>query len=324
MDGSFIQGPLVEDTVNVGGKSVQQEFYLAKTDGSAVGFAVDGILGLAFPNTLSTFFGNLISSNQIVKQVFSVYYSKDLQSGSMLLGGIDTNRYGGELLWNLVYGDSSSGSAPFSLWKTKLDYLSLNDKNVTLSDSFDLIFDTGTALSNFPVAIADKINTALGFSFIPGQNVTYGFPCPNSTIPTALPNITFGLGSGAINFHPEEYVYFSSLVSNKTTHVYCTSAFVGRPNLTDSAIFGNILTQKLYVVHDYKNMKIGVAAANRNTTLTGTFVAADSTDAPAGSWNGSADRYTMRTNNSKPFSNSGVISAVSLNLLITMLLTLNR
>ncbi|KAJ3321685.1 Vacuolar protease A [Boothiomyces sp. JEL0866] len=324
LDGSYIQGPLVEDVLNIGGKSIQQQFYLAKEDDSTEGYAVDGILGLAFPTSSKTVFENLIGTSQILKQVFSIYYSKDLQTGSLLLGGIDTNRFGGELLWNLVYGDNPSGSSPFSLWKTHLGNLTVADKSISLQKSFRIIFDSGTSLSNFPMDVVEKINAALGFSHIPGQNITYGIPCPNSTIPTSLPNITFGLDTGSLKFHPEDYIYFSSAISNKTTQVYCTSAFIGRSNLTDSAIFGNVLTQKLYVVHDLKNLKIGVAIANRNSSVSSNIVAADSSNTPAGTWSGASDYFSARTNTSKPFSNSAVITRVTFNLLIGVLLTLNR
>ncbi|KAJ3273844.1 hypothetical protein HDV01_003822 [Terramyces sp. JEL0728] len=324
LDGSFVQGPLVEDVVSINGKSVQQEFYLAKNDGSAEGYAVDGILGFAFPDAYPTFFKNLITDNQIGKQVFSIYYSNDLQSGSLLVGGVDTNRYAGQLLWNLVYGDKDDGDAPFSMWKTKLNSLTVSSKNTTLADSFKLIFDTGTSLSNFPVAIADSINSALGFAKIPGQNITYGIPCPNSTIPAGLPNITLGFATGSLVFHPADYIYFSSLPSNKTGSVFCTSSFIGRANLTNSAIFGNVLTQKLYVVHDYKNRKIGVAVANRNSLTFPNVTAADSANTPAGTWNSTADIFTARSNTTKPFSNSAFTTGSAINVILPILLMLYR
>lgn len=103
-------------------------------------------------------FTNLVAQGTVKESLFSVYLGNSSGStGEMMLGGIDSTKYTGDLMYTPL---SST-----TYWEFKLDSMTMNGKSITAVTK--AVADTGTSILAGPTDEVKKIAAAVGAS--PGR-----------------------------------------------------------------------------------------------------------------------------------------------------------
>ncbi|NXK49537.1 PEPA protein, partial [Chauna torquata] len=237
-------GILGYDTVTVTGiKVTNQIFGLAETEpGTFFYYApFDGILGLAFPSIASSgatpVFDNMMSEDLVAMDLFSVYLSKDDESGSFVLfGGIDYSYTTNGITWIPLSAET--------YWQITMDSVDVNGEAIACSDSCQAIVDTGTSLLAVPSSALSNIYSALGVS-------SDEISCDDVS---SLPDIVFKINNSDFPVPASAYVMESD--------GSCILAFEGMDVPTESGdlwILGDIFIHEYYVIFDRANNKIGLS-----------------------------------------------------------------
>ncbi|KAB0390272.1 hypothetical protein E2I00_001133, partial [Balaenoptera physalus] len=236
-------------TLSVGGISdTNQIFGLSETEpGSFLYYApFDGILGLAYPSISSSgatpVFDNMWNQGLVSQDLFSVYLSKDDESGSVVqFGGIDSSYYKGTLNW-----------VPISVegyWQITVDSITMGGKPIACSNGCQAIVDTGTSLLAGPTNAIANIQSYIGAS-----ETSYGSMAISCSSINSLPDIVFTINGIQYPVPPTAYILQSQ--------GSCSSGFQGMNIPTASGelwILGDIFIRQYYTVFDRANNQVGLA-----------------------------------------------------------------
>ncbi|XP_078514919.1 pepsin A-like isoform X2 [Lissotriton helveticus] len=236
-------GVLGYDTVQVGDLVVtNQAFGLCTTEAQHfTNSPFDGILGMAYPSDAhddaTPVFDNMWNQGLLSEDLFSVYLSKDGDSGSvMIFGGIDLSYYSGELNWVPV--------SKQRYWQISIDSVSMNGNVVACDGGCQAIVDTGTTnLDASPAGLA-SIASAIGAS----ENSDGEYEVDCSAI-SSLPDIVFTIGG--VDYPVPASAYISGTQCNVKIH----------PNHRHW-VLGDVFIREYYVVFDSANNAIGLASSN--------------------------------------------------------------
>ncbi|KAJ4396532.1 hypothetical protein N0V93_000752 [Gnomoniopsis smithogilvyi] len=95
-------GYLVQDTIAWGDLKVEnQSFVLCNTMADALDvMPIDGIMGMSLPEGSTSWYWNLVDSGQLESPYYSFYIPPgDINGGEVTLGGYDTTKFEGDLIW---------------------------------------------------------------------------------------------------------------------------------------------------------------------------------------------------------------------------------
>ena len=156
-DGSSLNGTICQDTVSLGGFSLANFQFQEATSLSEA--SLDGLIGMGQVNTVG--YGDLLmakmvtsSTPSMTSSVFSYWISSNNINGQLVIGGVDTNKFSGNLTWSTTTG------TPY--WALKLGAIAVGSLNLTISTTYQVVLDTGTSLSYFPLTLAAELNAKLG------------------------------------------------------------------------------------------------------------------------------------------------------------------
>ncbi|KAJ3296358.1 hypothetical protein HK104_001674 [Borealophlyctis nickersoniae] len=286
VDNTFVQGTLATETVAVHNLSVAGLEFL-EVNSTNNNMAEVGIIGMCVPpeGYPVSFMQNLVMNRKISSPVMGYYIDATGIKGSLDFGGVDKARFTGNLTWMPIYGTGESDDGvPYIFFQTLQTGLSFNNQNgtfanMTMSQPFLAVMDTGTSLSLYPRYIAKQIAVYIGFQALTAttsanstaNGTLYGKVC-QSGIPSTLPNITLSFNGGAQSFvlAPQDYVFLSTSPTSGVQ--FCLCAFFGSDvdqgsgtrQAAPGAIIGNALLRKYYTVFDWGTPpKFGFAVANR-------------------------------------------------------------
>ncbi|XP_054684160.1 pepsin A-like [Grus americana] len=238
-------GILGYDTVTVAGiEVINQVFGLAETEpGDFFDYVpFDGILGLAFPSIASSgatpVFDNMMMEGLVDENLFSVYLSKNGQSGSFVLfGAIDPFYTTNGINWIPLSAET--------YWQITMDSVSVGGKRIACSFGCEAIVDTGTSLLAMPNSAVSTILRILGAS----SNGEINCKAVNK-----LPSIIFRINGKAFPVPPRAYVIESD--------GYCILGFEGMDVPTESGelwILGDVFIREYYVIFNRANNTVGLS-----------------------------------------------------------------
>ena len=208
----------------------------------------------------------LFRKNMINTIGFSLWLN-DLQAstGSLLFGGIDTEKYHGDLIRVKVQKDPRSGIlSQFTVALTSVQVISSTGTDSLTSPEFPISvgLDSGTTLTFLPTDLAAEIWKEAGASYNADLRQPV-IPCSRSTSTGSFAFGFGGVGGPVIN------VNMSELVLDSTSGDPTLCRF-GIQNATASPtalyLFGDTFLRSAYVVHDLVNNEIGLAQTNFNAT----------------------------------------------------------
>lgn len=248
-----VSGFLSSDAVTLGDMTLKKSTFAEITDTSGLGLAYklgkfDGILGLAFKNIsidgITPVFIDMVEQGIVDESVFAFYLSSDESvDGEMDIGGIDKDKYTGDIKWTPV--------TEMTYWTTKLDAFSINGESV--SDCSKAILDTGTSLLAGPVKDVKKIASMVGAKPMLLNPAEYKVDCDKLD---SMPNLDFTMAGNTFTLEPKDYVINSGGV--------CLFGMMGIDVPAPGGplwILGDVFIRRYYTVFDYGNLRMGFADA---------------------------------------------------------------
>ena len=244
------QGTVIQDTVTVGGLSVQQFGFGSMTNLSPAfgNFKADGTLGFAWPalsiNRLPTFFNELYFNGGVAQNLISFYLTDrpNAAGSELILGGVDYSKFTGQITYTQV--------VLTQWWVINIGNVLVNGQSVTNSRYARAIVDTGTTLILGSYALIGRIQNILGNR----QKI----PCNQIS---TLPTVTFVIEDTNFPLGPESYV----VQFNQFGRTTCVVGFYGTklsPELGEQAlILGDSFLKEYYSVFDTGNTQVGFAKA---------------------------------------------------------------
>lgn len=294
-DGSTASGAYFTDDFSIGDKTVKN-LQIGLANQTVVG---TGILGIGFElneaaeKEYSNLVTSLVDQSLIATTAYSLYLNDYYSStGSILFGGVDTEKFIGNLVTVPILPDSQSKNySSFTVGLTALSFASSNGTtyNQSLSSedgTLDSILDSGTTLTYVPDALATELfdaigayqYTSFGESSIAlvdcGLGVDFTFRI-NDTVSITVPSeeLVIDAFAGYQDTLPDD-VPFNSTCLFGIQSIGDTSAESGggggsgSVKEADYAILGDTFLRSAYVVYDLANLQIGLAQANLNSTTT--------------------------------------------------------
>lgn len=280
-DGSFANGYLASEIVNVGGVSVRQTVGLAKNVSEKLKDSPeDGIFGLGFDALLSvkgvnTFMDNAIATSGknktkggVLKQpVVSVFLpslrKNGGRNGHVLFGGIDHSRYNGQLhyvpvtqkgFWQVKLDAFKTPTLPFNKTSNPTHTGTKPAWIEHATPKQDAILDTGTTLIILSTSAAKEIHSS-----IPGATLDpklgYLVPCSLRNIPSSSA-IGFKLNGKYFKVPLADLAY--EAVDGETGKTCLSGVQGGQEGLW---ILGDVFIKNNYCVFDYSplNPRVGLA-----------------------------------------------------------------
>lgn len=248
-----MEGFVSRDTLGIGGLTAPNaSFAEAVTEpGLAFLFAkFDGILGLAYSsisvNGMPTVFETLFRAGQLPANQFSFWLSKDPKQdpgGMLLLGGVDSRYYAGELLYVPVTRKA--------YWQFDMDGVYV--AGTKLLPGIGAIADTGTSLLVGPSKDVDRLTQRLGLN--KSSNGIYQVKCEQVS---RLPTIAFGIGGRKFELSGADYVLSEEWFGTST----CTIGIMAMdipPPAGPLWILGDVFLSKYFSVYDFENNQVGFA-----------------------------------------------------------------
>ncbi|KFQ40187.1 Gastricsin, partial [Mesitornis unicolor] len=232
-------------------KVTNQEFGLSENEPTQPFYYADfdGILGMAYPSLAvggtPTALQGMLQQNQLTEPIFSFYFARQPTynyGGELVLGGVDTQLYNGEIMWAPVTQEL--------YWQVAIDEFAIGQSATGwCSQGCQAIVDTGTFLLTVPQQYIDSFVQAVG-----AQMTSYGYAVDCNEIQN-LPTITFIINGAQLPLSPSAYVINSN--------GYCTlgieATYLDSQNGQPLWILGDVFLKEYYTVFDMANNRVGFA-----------------------------------------------------------------
>lgn len=286
-DGTSASGDYFTDDFAIGGITVSN-LQMGIADKTAVG---TGILGIGFElnEAAETMYSNLVADmvnqSKISTMAYSLYLNDYYSStGNILFGGVDTDKFIGELVTVPILPDAESGNySSFTVGVTELSFAfsngtTYNQSLSSQSGSLSSILDSGTTLSYLPDDIATTLfdavgayqYTSLGSSLALvdcGLNVEFNFQI-NNNVTITVPSDELVIDAFEGTTLPSDVPFASTCLFGIQNIGSSSGASGSSARTADYAILGDSFLRSAYVVYDLGNLQIGLAPANLNSTST--------------------------------------------------------
>ncbi|KAK6358958.1 hypothetical protein TWF696_000130 [Orbilia brochopaga] len=277
LDGSHATGDYITDVFTVGNVTI-------KDLQIGIGYDTDimaGILGIGYgANSVSetTYPGlvdQLVSHKYINSRAYSLYLNdQEANTGSILFGGIDTEKFKGKLIGLPIQleGDNTSPTD----FIVALTSVSLDIKGkpgqLVLNKSLPAVLDCGSSLTYLPNATVSSIVKNFGGTWNT-QLKSYVVPCSLTNNHDDFVSYGFGgPGGPEVRVPIEELTNYvldvnGDVWTNDDGNPECTFGIQPHPpDFGDSYIFGDTFLRSAYAVYDLDGQKIWLAQAILNST----------------------------------------------------------
>lgn len=275
-DKTVAEGDWATDTLTINGVSIKKfSFGLGATTNSSM-----GVLGIGYksneatnalksPYTYENLPLRLAEQGVINTPAYSMWLNDiNSDSGNILFGAVDHDKYNGSLVRVPIQSQSSYSSGPTSflidLQSVKYSESGSSSSEI-LSDSIQAVLDSGTSLSYFPSSIASKLLSKFSASY----NSQLGYYLTSCNTAGML---TYNFTNAIINV-PFEYLLIpvqdsstGEVAQLKSGEPACAVGIL--PAEYKFALLGDTFMRNAYSVFDLKNNEIALAQAVMNVTST--------------------------------------------------------
>ena len=282
-DGSGATGDYATDTVSIGGKSITGlQFGIGYESNSA-----EGILGVGYtadeaqadtarqksypnlPQAMAN--GGLIQSN-----AYSLWLNDlDANTGSILFGGVDTDKYTGSLQ-SVPIQKEFDQYAEFLITLTNMGLTDgTTNQNLTTDLPTVVILDSGSSLTYLPNDLASAIYSALKVQYDPSQQlglcscslanekITIDFTFTSATISVAIDELVINTNQGTSEDRENPNSQGGQSEGGEES---LDCVFGIGPAEGETAVLGDTFLRSAYVVYDLANNEISLAQTDFNAT----------------------------------------------------------
>ncbi|KAL6701415.1 aspartic peptidase domain-containing protein [Trichoderma pleuroticola] len=291
VDGSSSKGDYIQDTFHINGLNIQNLTMGLGLDTSIA----NGLVGVGYINdeaslgTTRSTYPNLpvvLQQQKLINTVaFSLWLNDlDASTGSILFGGIDTEKYHGDLTRiNIISPDGGKTFAEFAvnLYSVQASSPSGTDTLSTQAETLTAVLDSGTTLTYLPQDMAEQAWNEVGATFSDELGIAV-VPCSVGNINGHFAFTFAGANGPTINVTLSELVL--DLFSGGPPPQFSSGPNKGQSicefgiqNTTDAPyLLGDTFLRSAFVVYDLVNNEIGIAPTNFNSTQTNVVAFASS------------------------------------------------
>ena len=287
-DGSGASGDYATDTLSIGGKTLKDLQFGIGYDSTSE----EGILGIGYTANEAQVnranqkgYSNLpqaMADDGLIQSNAYSLWLDDLEAstGSILFGGVDTDKYHGELQ-SLPIQKLYDQYAEFIITLSGMS-LSSDGKNSSLTTDLPtaVILDSGSSLVYLPndlttaiynalqVTYSDREQTAFADCGLADQNITldFTFTAPTISIPISELIINGDPSDSGDTENSDSQNRGSSSNSGGSDGSLCIFGIA--PAQGSTAVLGDTFLRSAYVVYDLSNNQISLAQTNFNSTDT--------------------------------------------------------
>lgn len=245
---SSMSGWWATDDVEIAGATiVDQQFGIANSSSSGKGILGIGLMAIEsnsnkYPNVPQS----LVDQGFIAQNCYSLWLNDLNEStGSILFGGVDSDKYTGSLYTVPIVGDTYSSVI--------FNEIAM-DSNIITTESYIGLLDSGTTFVYLENSLVSAIAKAYNATYDASSEIYFV-----SKIPVEPLTIYF---SGApIDVHPSEvFIDGSIFYSNPPgNYIMTIQPYTKVGNMT---ILGDFFLRSAYVVYDFENLEISLAQAS--------------------------------------------------------------
>lgn len=275
VDGSRATGHYFTDSFEIGGV-VMENLTMGLGAHTDIGF---GVVGIGFASNeaivqtkgVNEIYNNLplamVEQGLVNASAYSLWLNNlDASTGHVMFGGIDTEKYLGEMTRVPLQPGVGGNISEFTVAITSLTASSSSgiDELSSIEQPINAVLDSGTTLTYLPQDVADQVWQEVGAEFYTPWQIAV-LPC---SMATSAGNFTFGFGGPSgprITIGMGELVLPVSTVSLK----FPSGKYEGEEmcqfgiqNITGVYILGDTFLRSAYVVYDLTNKEIGLAATD--------------------------------------------------------------
>ncbi|OJJ69263.1 hypothetical protein ASPBRDRAFT_132269 [Aspergillus brasiliensis CBS 101740] len=268
-DGTGAAGIYATDTLHIGGSTLEDfQFGIGYSSSSS-----EGVLGIgytsnevqvgrfgdsAYPNLPRA----MVKSGLIKSNAYSLWLNDlDANTGSILFGGVNTEKYHGELQ-TLPIQKVNGIYSEFIIALTGVAFTSGSGSRNYSSNALPaaVLLDSGSSLTYLPDSIVEDIYDDLDVVYEQSSGVGY-VPCSLAQNNT---NITYTFSSPTINVGVNELVLDVGDLLFQDGERACVFGIV--PAGDSTAVLGDTFLRSAYVVYDLANNEISLANTNFDST----------------------------------------------------------
>ncbi|ERS99734.1 hypothetical protein HMPREF1624_03098 [Sporothrix schenckii ATCC 58251] len=301
VDGSHSDGSYFTDVFTIGGSTVTN-MTMGLGQSTDINF---GLVGIGYKTdeaivsttqSLSSAYNNLplvmVQEGVIKTNAYSLWLNDlEASTGNLLFGGIDTDKYKGDLTKINVYKDPNTNTfTSFIVALTSVNAVSTSGDDALTSTAFPVpvVLDSGTTLSYVPQDMAEEIWKEVGAEYdaevqlavIPcsmassGGHFTFGFGGTNgATIDVGMDELVLDIATSSGPGGPGGPTFSSGRFKGQSACEF------GIQNSSEPYLLGDTFLRSAYVVYDLVNNQIALGQTNFNATSSN-IVAFASSGAP--------------------------------------------
>lgn len=275
VDGSGALGDYRSDTLEIGGAKLENlQFGLGLSSSSP-----QGILGIGYPinevqvnrndkKPYSNVPQAMVDANLIQSSAYSLWLDDlDSSTGSILFGGIDTQKFQG-VLATLPIQQEFGQFAEFLITLSGVSLVQNGQSNDFNNQNLPtpVLLDSGSSLTYLPNRLTQDIYTALQVTFDDQEQVAYcdcRLADTDSTLDFTFssPKVSVPMNELAINPGPDVQGNQATFFDGTPLCIFGIS-----PSGGTTAVLGDTFLRSAYVVYDLSNNEISIAQTDFNAT----------------------------------------------------------
>ncbi|KAI0443388.1 aspartic-type endopeptidase [Xylaria telfairii] len=269
VDGSGASGDYVSDTVTIGGTTLDRlQFGIGYSSSSS-----QGILGIGYPvnevqvgRAGKAAYDNLpaamVTAGSISRNAYSLWLNDlDASTGSIMFGGVDTERYTG----NLQTLPIQANGGVYSEFLITMTALKLGGQTIASDQALAVLLDSGSSLTYLPNAMVETIYEQVSAQYDSSAGAAY-VAC---SLASNTSTLDFTFTSPTISVEMGELVL--DLVTSSGRRPTFEDGepaclFGVAPAGSGTNVLGDTFLRSAYVVYDIDNNQISLAQTKFNAT----------------------------------------------------------
>ncbi|GAP92140.1 putative aspartic proteinase [Rosellinia necatrix] len=278
VDNSYSRGVYIAETFGIGDVELQNMTMGLGLD-TDIAYGLVGV-GYALNEAADQVYDNLPivmqKEGHIQTNAYSLWLNDlDASKGNILFGGVDTDKYMGDLTRVNVEKDAQSGRfTSFTVKLTSLEAHSSSGEDALSSTEFPVpvVLDSGTTLSYLPQDLAEQVWQEVGAQYYEEAGAPL-LPCSLAGNDGYFVFGFGGTGGPAIKVSMDELVlpaFRDETPLPDGPYQGQAACQFGIQNTSSSAgshfLLGDTFLRSAYVVYDLENNEIGMAATDFNAT----------------------------------------------------------
>lgn len=262
VDGSGSAGDYATDVLRIGGATLDaQEFGIGYTSSSdegilGIGYAANEAIVEYSTTTYVNVPAKMVQDGLINTNAYSLWLNDlDASTGSILFGGVNTDKYTGSLETVPIIAESGV----YAEFIIALTGVGINGNSGSISSNLDVgaLLDSGSSLAYLPDTIADDIFKLVGATYDESEGAAI-IDCSMADNDTT---IDFTFSSPTISVSMSELVIVAGYDGNKEVCILGIA-----PAGDSTPVLGDTFLRSAYVVYDLYKNEISLAQTNFNST----------------------------------------------------------